>query len=180
MKLRVLPESKTDKPPGNMLVVRGMPLMVTSNTHTEIGLVNGAMGTSESMVISSILERKNSTYISSTDTFEVFSEPPLYALVRFPSLMERVHLPCLVAGVIPIPPETATFQLKANKNDKAVTVIRNQLPLSPAWSITDYKSQGATWTMLWLILLTLLMVGQNLQERIPCSLPERPCYSSRL
>jgi hypothetical protein len=40
-KLRDLPESKTEHLPGYIPVVPNMPVMLTSNIHTVLGLVNG-------------------------------------------------------------------------------------------------------------------------------------------
>ncbi|KIO20141.1 hypothetical protein M407DRAFT_30173 [Tulasnella calospora MUT 4182] len=50
-----------------------------------------------------------------------------------------------VHGEIPIPPSTNRFRIQSN-NDKSlrITVTRHQYGLVPAFSLTDYKSQGQT------------------------------------
>src|SRR6267154_3638854 len=52
------------------------------------------------------------------------------------------HLENLEPGVIPLVPMQRTFRVMTGGREEVVT--RRQLPLTPAYTFTDYRSQGQT------------------------------------
>lgn len=67
--------------------------------------------------------------------------PPAYILVRLNrTKIETLH--GLPPQVIPITPLTKTFNIQTA--GQSMTVTRTQLPITPAYAFTDYRSQGQT------------------------------------
>ena len=66
---------------------------------------------------------------------------PTYFSFPFPDAAVT-RLNGLEAKVIPLVPMERSFSIVAGMNQK--TVLRSQLPVTPAYAFTDYRSQGQT------------------------------------
>ena len=93
-------------------------VMLTSNLWTDVGLVNGAMGT-----IQAICYRSGGP-----------PGLPVAVMVRF----DHYIGPTLHDGTVPIPPIRQTWSTSGSQ------CSRLQLPLKLAWAVTIHKSQGLT------------------------------------
>jgi hypothetical protein len=114
----------------------GMPVMVTSNIHTELDIANGSRGEVVGIVLQSDEEQSRNN-----DCIRVLNHPPSYVLIR----LQRTKidkLPHLPPHIIPISPITKTFSIAVGGT--TVTVARTQLPLTSAYAFTDYRAQGQT------------------------------------
>lgn len=110
----------------------GMPVLVTSNIHTELDLTNGARGEVVGIVLCHSLSPANVIHLQ---------RPPQYVLVKFP----HTRIPSLQGlepNVVPIKPITKSFRVKMGSD--FISVSRTQLPLTPAYAFTDYRVQGQT------------------------------------
>ena len=115
----------------------GAPVMVTSNIFTDLDVANGVRGEIVAIVLNEQDEEQRMKDMSSVH----LHHPPRYVLVK----LNRTKVPSLEGlppNVIPIAPITKTFT--TNKDDTKLTVYRTQLPLTPAYAFTDYRSQGQT------------------------------------
>ncbi|KAG8701997.1 hypothetical protein FRC11_011758 [Ceratobasidium sp. 423] len=123
--------------PDVIYIAVGMKVMVTYNIETELDVANGARGT-----IVRIITGDSGTVEAGVNHLQELSRPPICVLVRlWRTKLEK--LPGLDEGVIPIVPIRTQFKLKL-PNKKVLTVSREQLPLTPAYAFTDYRSQGQT------------------------------------
>jgi hypothetical protein len=152
-----LPDNKTEHLPSYLPLVPGMPVLLTCNIATELGLSNGTRGIFRQLV-----------YDDSDDDAR-FSDPlfpqhskfvthPKYALVEFPSCKLDSGLKHLETNIIPIAVTEQSFlfdikQLLTSTDPKAartkkkttnISIKRKALPLVPAYSMTTHKSQGQT------------------------------------
>ena len=93
-------------------------VMLISNPWTDVGLVNGAMGT-----IEAICYRSGGP-----------PHLPVAVMVRF----DHYIGPTLHNGTVPIPPICQTWSASGSQHS------RLQLPLKLAWAVTIHKSQGLT------------------------------------
>ena len=152
-----LPDNKTEHLPGYLPLTPGMPVLLTENIATELGLSNGARGIFHQL----IYDNSTDIYDLNEETFPVnskFITQPKYALVEFPNCKVESALETLAPKMIPIPvseqsftfdvseylPKSASKALKGRKASTKITVKRKALPLVPAYSITTHKSQGQT------------------------------------
>jgi ATP-dependent DNA helicase PIF1 len=112
-----------DNLPTELLVCIGAQVMLTTNTWTENGLVNGSIGTIEDIV------------------WDVGKDPsvdmPSVLLVHF-SEYSGPGFPNYGPKIIPIFPVTRQFEYKG------IPCTRTQFPLRLAYAITVHKSQGLT------------------------------------
>ena len=99
-------------------IAKSARVMLTSNLWVEVGLVNGAMGT-----IESICYRSGGP-----------PDLPLAVMVKF----DHYSGPTLHDGTVPITP------LRRNWSNSGAQCSRLQLPLKLAWAVTIHKSQGLT------------------------------------
>ena len=152
-----LPDNKTEHLPGHLPLVPGMPVLLTENLATELGLSNGTRGIFRQLVyedssdngsFQEILFPKNTKFITQ----------PKYALVEFFNCKLESSLDELESKIIPIAvseqtflfdikdllPETVSKAAKNTKRSTKISVKRKALPLIPAYSITTHKSQGQT------------------------------------
>jgi ATP-dependent exoDNAse (exonuclease V) alpha subunit len=152
-----LPDNKTEHLPGYLPLVPGMPILLTENVATELGLSNGTRGifrqlvyeeSSENVWFNETVFPKNTKFITQ----------PKYALVEFLTCKLDSGLDKLEPKIIPIPVSEQTFLFdvkellaesvlkaaKAVKRTTKISIKRKALPLIPAYSITTHKSQGQT------------------------------------
>eukprot|EP00111_Clytia_hemisphaerica_P005761 TCONS_00016706-protein len=133
--LKSLPSTKTDGLLGQLPLYQGMPVFLTRNISTELGLTNGATG-----VIRSIPTPKNQTNSHHAGVV-VLNEPLPYLVVEF----NRINLHGLTGldrNHVPVFPAHGSFTIKPGA--KSLTIKRNHFPLVPAFACTAHKSQGQT------------------------------------
>lgn len=152
-----LPDNKTEHLPWYLPLVPGMPVLLTENLATELGLSNGTKGIFRQLVYencSDITNFDDKNFPANTR----FITRPKYALVEFPNCKVGSALATLQPKLIPVSvseqsflfdvdellPTTESKAAKAKKQSTKITVKRRALPLVPAFSITTHKSQGQT------------------------------------
>lgn len=105
--------------------------------HTDLDVANGVRGTIEAVVLDG---REQLMTTKETNLYRL-RFLPRYVLVR----LDRTKAPRLHGlsqNVIPIVPVMKSFAI--NKDGKKLSVNRTQLPLTLAYTFTDYRSQGQT------------------------------------
>ena len=152
-----LPDNKTEHLPGYLPLVPGMPVLLTENMATELGLSNGTRGIFHQLVYeesSADIQFQDKNFPTNTK----FITQPKYALVEFLNCKLDSELAELQAKIIPIPISEQTFLFdvkellaenvakaaKINKKTTKISIKRKALPLIPAYSMTTHKSQGQT------------------------------------
>lgn len=152
-----LPDNKTEHLPGYLPLVPGMPILLTENVATELGLSNGTRGIFRQLVYeqSSVDAQLHDTKFPANTKFITH---PKYALVEFPNCKLDSELTELQSKIVPIAVSEQTFMFdvkellpqnvakaaKINKRATKISIKRKALPLIPAYSITTHKSQGQT------------------------------------
>jgi hypothetical protein len=152
-----LPDNKTEHLPGYLPLVVGMPVLLTENIATELGLSNGTRGIFHQLVYEEYLDNTqlHQTYFPEHTKFVL---QPKYALVEFPNCKLDTELSELGPKIVPICLSEQTFQFdvkdflpenaskvrKLTKRTTKISIKRKALPLVPAYSITTHKSQGQT------------------------------------
>ncbi|CAF3353729.1 unnamed protein product [Rotaria socialis] len=152
-----LPDNKTEHLPGYLPLVPEMPVLLTENVATELGLSNGTRG-----IFHQLVYKESSADIQFQDknfpTNTKFIAQPKYALVELPNFKLDSELVELQTKSIPISISEQTFLFdvkellaenvakaaKINKKTTKISIKRKALPLIPAYSMTTHKSQGQT------------------------------------
>ena len=119
-RLKQMQDNDTESLPGYLHTFSNAKYLITANINTSLGLANGTP--------CELYSLPNTT----TDNYllvKVYRDLP----IQFDGLPN---------SVVPIYRSTKCFTVK--EGSKTVQITRNQFPLIPAYSITDYKSQGAT------------------------------------
>jgi len=133
--LRQLLDNKTSGMMGRLPLVRMMPVVLTYNIATELGLNNGTPGVLLDIVFDSATPRP----INPAPGQEIeLKTQPIYLLVYFPTAQLLEPLPGLPLNVVPIFPRKGRFQYKRT------WYRRTQFPIIPGKAVTDYKTQGTT------------------------------------
>ncbi|CAF4626716.1 unnamed protein product, partial [Rotaria sp. Silwood1] len=152
-----LPDNKTEHLPGYLPLVPGMPVLLTENIATELGLSNGTRGIFRQLVYDEPTE-DDRYHDQNFPPNTKFIMQPKYALVEFPGCKIDEKLAELSSKIVPIAiseqtflfdakellPENVAKAAKINKKTTKLTVKRKALPLIPAYSMTTHKSQGQT------------------------------------
>ncbi|KAJ3575597.1 hypothetical protein NP233_g982 [Leucocoprinus birnbaumii] len=126
--LLTLPSNVTEARVGKLALVKGMKVMVLQNYDVEHGIVNGVMGTLDSVRYTvGINDRKHATSCVVTCN-SVDGEP----------------LPGLHANQLAVLEDTVRMSFKRANDNHSITITRRQLPLVPAYALTNHKSQGQT------------------------------------
>lgn len=126
--------------PDSVELAVGMKVMVTANIDTDIDIANGSRGE----VTKIVLDPRKQLEEGSKDII-ILKYLPLYILVKL-QRTRAAQLDGLDPGVIPIlPAKKMTIKLQgADGHSIQRTVTRMQLPITPAYAFTDYRSQGQT------------------------------------
>ncbi|CAF4232905.1 unnamed protein product [Rotaria sordida] len=152
-----LPDNKTEHLPGYLPLVPGMPVLLTENVSSELGLSNGTREIFRQLVYNESPEDvryHDQNFPPNTK----FITQPKYALVEFPDCKLDVKLAELQPKIVPIAiseqtflfdakellPENVAKAAKINKEKTKLSVNRKALPLIPAYSMITHKSQGQT------------------------------------
>ncbi|CAF2763694.1 unnamed protein product [Rotaria sp. Silwood2] len=123
-----LSDSKTEHLPGLLPFVPGMPVILTQNIATELGLINGIKGTFRQLVYHEESINKCKIECKLQDL-----EPKL---IPIPLVEQTFRVD--IADILP-------KDKKPKSNQKTILSIkRSALPLVPAYCITTHKSQGQT------------------------------------
>ncbi|CAF2704684.1 unnamed protein product [Rotaria sp. Silwood2] len=172
-----LPDNKTEHLPGYLPLVPGMPVLLTENVATELGLSKGTRGIFHQLVYDKPPEGDryhDKNFPSNTK----FITQPKYALVEFSGCKLDGKLAKLQSKIVPIAvskqiflfyakellPDNVAKAAKINKKTTKLTVKRKALPLIPAYSMTTRKSQGQT---LGKIIVDLVMLPGPLEVTSP-------------
>jgi len=115
----------------------GMEVMVTFNVSTDLDVANGARG----HIVDIVLDPREELSNIPSNSIEL-QYSPIYVLVAM-IRTKAVALQSLATGVLPITPLVKTFSVVTASGNK-ITVAREQLPVTPAYAFTDYRSQAQT------------------------------------
>lgn len=130
---------KRNELPETVQLAVGMKVMVTQNVETDLDITNGARGE-----IIDIILHPNEPPVGN-DAVVTLAYPPSYILVKLDKT-RVTQLEGLEPGIIPVEPALRTFMITVQIDGKEVTrtVRRQQYPMTPACSFTDYRAQGQT------------------------------------
>lgn len=119
---------KTKQALGRLPLVEGMPVIFTQNYDVAGGIVNGSTGILKSVRYTE--DENGFRYAEScvVEVSDINCEP-----------MPGLHSKEVVALA-----ELTEFKIKDFRTDEKATFTRKQLPIQPAFAMTDYKSQGRT------------------------------------
>ena len=138
------PHTNTAQLPGELPLFVGMPVYVSNNIATELGLTNGTSG------IVRAIHLHNGDTITEEDIgfHHVEFEDTDYIIVELDDVTVK-PLQGLQPNHIPIFPQSGNFSvtLKRRNTDpkiKPISVNRNHFPIVPRFSVTGHKSQGLT------------------------------------
>ncbi|KAF5311183.1 hypothetical protein D9611_012999 [Ephemerocybe angulata] len=127
-----LPSRPTKDSLGQLPMFVGMKVMVTENVSVKFKVVNGSEG--------NITDIRYSTDAGGRRFADV-------VYVKLHSKGQLVQAPGLDPGIVPIFPTSVSIAFNVRIGDTtAKSFSRLQVPLIPAYSYTDYKSQGRTLT----------------------------------
>ncbi|PMD37125.1 hypothetical protein L207DRAFT_432503 [Hyaloscypha variabilis F] len=112
------------KGPGILFFTPNMPFMLLANVGTRVGLTNGKMGKAIDVVMDD--HERIATFFELDDRYILCNKPPICVLVDFGEPC-GLQYPGLLMNLQPI-----------------FHVQRQQIPGTPAFAITDFKSQGHT------------------------------------
>ena len=130
--------TSTEGLPRELQLYVGMPVMVTRNIHTELGVTNGTRGWIRS------IHFKRGQVISGTDSgLHHISHQPEYIIVELEDINVE-PLQGLPPNHIPIFPQRRSISVSMGGKQKKVSVNRCHFPLVPVFACTAHKSQGQT------------------------------------
>ena len=133
--IKKMPATSTQGLPTELQFFIGMPVMVTRNLYTELGITNGTTGIIRSVHFNKPIDNDNNGLI-------YLVHQPTYIVVELKDISMK-PLEGLPPNHVPIYPQTTGIQIKV-PNKKRETFNRRQFPLVPRFSITAHKSQGQT------------------------------------
>ncbi|CAF4835356.1 unnamed protein product, partial [Rotaria magnacalcarata] len=127
-------DNKTEHLPGYLLLVPGMPVLLTENMATELGLSNGTRGIFRQLVYeesSADIQFQDKNFPTNTK----FITQPKYALVEFPNSKLDSELAELQPKIIPISISEQTFlfdvkELLAENVAKAAKINKKTTKIS--------------------------------------------------
>ena len=123
--------------PRELQLFIGMPVIVTNNIATELGITNGTTGVVRSIHI------KPGEVISGDTGYHHLKHPPDYIIVELDDIKMK-PLAGLPPNHVPIFMKIESFQVSMPGKKKNVSVNRQHFPIVPRFSCTAHKSQGQT------------------------------------
>jgi len=123
--------------PDEVELAIGMEVMVTFNVSMDLDMANSAQG----HIVDIVLDPRENRIIGSGECAEL-RYPPVYMLVQMMHT-KATTLNGLTPGVLPVTPLSRTFTI-TTANGSKTTIMRQQLPITPAYAFTNYRSQGQT------------------------------------
>jgi hypothetical protein len=137
-KLWHLEDNKCEDLAGMLSLVKGMPLIIKQNIATELGVCNGSTCTFSRLVMNP--QDDQPTINTTTGAPHYLRFMPLMLIVKFDKPKFR-QFEGLEVGEFPIFPFSKSFDSKIKG---LPSVKRTQFPVLPAYAITGYAAQGAT------------------------------------
>ena len=130
--------TSTGNLPRELQLYIGMPVIVTTNLRTELGITNGTTG------VIKYIHFKDGEDISEDVGVHQLRNQPAYIVVELKDVDVK-PLQGLPKNYIPIEPIKKSFSVgvPGSKNEK-VSINRTHFPLVPRFSCTAHKSQGQT------------------------------------
>jgi ATP-dependent exoDNAse (exonuclease V) alpha subunit len=113
-----------------------MSVMATFNVEIDLDIANGSRGE----ITKIVLDERETEFMPTAPIVEL-AYPPAYILVKM-NRTKAVQLAGLEKNVLPLVPLERTFTITHGKGQKSIK--RRQLPITPAYSFTGYRSQGQT------------------------------------
>ena len=123
--------------PRELKLYVGMPVIVSCNIKTELGITNGTTGVVKSIHL------KSGEVISGDTGFHYLDQHPHYIIVELDDIDVK-PLVGLPANCVPIEPIKKNFQVSMPGKQKDVSINRRHFPIVPNFSCTAHKSQGKT------------------------------------
>jgi len=118
----------------------GVPLMITKNINRTLGTYTFLHHTDRT---TDLVNGKIVNFVGFADSEGQIITPPAYMLVKVPGKEFRLgHFP---VGVFPLELSTLTFEVRKRRQLIRQATFR-QFPVTLAYAITDYKSQGETYS----------------------------------
>ena len=136
-KIKDYPNTYTDGLPRELQLYVGMPVYLTRNIATELGLTNGTTGVVRSIHL------QDGEVISGDTGFHHPKHHPDYIIVELDDVTMK-PLDGLKPNHVPIFPEKGYFQVRVKGKKDPFNIKRIQFPLVPRFSCTAHKSQGQT------------------------------------
>ena len=136
-RIKSWPNTSTRGLPRQLQLFVGMPVIITNNIATELGITNGTTGVVRSIHL------RDGEVISGDTGYHQFKRPPDYVIVELEDVKMR-PLDGLPANSVPILLKVESFQVAMPGRRKRVNVNRRHFPLVPRFSCTAHKSQGQT------------------------------------
>ena len=129
--------TRTQGLPRELKLFVGMPISITTNIKTELGITNGTSG------VVKFIHLKNGEVIDGDTGLHELQQMPDYIIVKLDDIDVK-PLDGLPPNCIPIEPMKKSFQVSMSGKQKNVNVNRMHFPLVPRFSCTAHKSQGQT------------------------------------
>ena len=133
--IKNFPSTKCNGLPGELPLFIGMPVFLTVNIATELGLTNGATGVVRSIHL------KSEEVFNGDKGIHYLDQIPDYIIVEMDDITMK-PLDGLEPNLVPIFPKTGSFKVKVK--EKQINISRCHFPLVPRFSCTSHKSQGQT------------------------------------
>lgn len=148
-KLKSIAPNLHDNMESVLYLTVGMPLVLTDNSHTPQGITNGAYAT----LVDIVLDPADADAADAMPITPItLRRPPAQIIVKLSAVHDKR---CQLAGLpedhVVIEPRKGTATIVEKYRDannrqrnKNRTYSFHQLPISPAFAVTDYRSQGDT------------------------------------
>ena len=135
--IKDFPSTRTNGLPRELPLYVGMPVFLTDNVATELGLTNGTTG-----VVKSIQFHLDEEVTGGTG-FSHLENMPGCIIVELDDIT-MTPLDGLRPNHVPILPKSGSFQVKIPGMEDKISINRRHFPLVPRFACTAHKSQGQT------------------------------------